>query len=129
MYNVLRNIKNGLGFFSFLLVMAATLIWVIVAFQKQSLGVGGWPDWLILVFSICTLMLTLFTYKDLGEIMSNGDNTSASKLYHSVFSSLTVFGYGGGILFHFKPVVAAFIVAISFVGKWASKRWLSPRNA
>ncbi|MBM4969115.1 hypothetical protein HYO26_23085 [Vibrio parahaemolyticus] len=122
--NTLRNIRDGMGFASYLLVALASVIWVAVAFQKQSLGVGDWPGWVIICLSIFSLLAIILTYKDLGEVLVNSENSDASKNYHLIFSILTVVGYGGGVLIHFKPFIALCVIVLTFVGKKFAKSQL-----
>jgi hypothetical protein len=122
--STLRNIRDGLGFLAFILIILATTIWIIVGYQNNTLNPNGGPNWIILATSIVALLLTLLTYKDLGEVMSNSENKKIPLRYHIVFSALTVIGYLGAVLTHYSLFVATPIIAISFVLKILAKKHL-----
>jgi|SynMetStandDraft_1070027.scaffolds.fasta_scaffold00141_46 hypothetical protein len=122
--NTLRNIMSGLGFLSYIGIILATAVWIAVGFQNNTLEPHDTPTWAILITSIIALLLTLLTYKDLGEVMSNAVNTKVPPLYHAAFSALTVIGYLGTVLTHYSLKVALPIIVASFTLKYASKKWL-----
>ena len=56
--------------------------------------------------------------------MTNGGNPEIPKVYHTVFSVLTVSSYGGSVLMHYNPAIAVLVIVCSFLGKIASKKYL-----
>lgn len=122
--NTLRNIRDGLGFLAFILIILATTIWIIVGYQNNTLNPNGGSNWIILTTSIITLLLTLLTYKDLGEVMSNSENEKIPRRYHIIFSALTVIGYLGTVLTHYSLAISCPIIAGSFALKIITKKHL-----
>ncbi|WP_333013988.1 hypothetical protein [Vibrio vulnificus] len=121
-----KNVKDGFGFVSFLLIIIATFVWVVVDIKNAAYDEFG-SGVMSVVVPLIVLMLTIFTYKDLGEIMDNGEDKKVCRTYHSIFSTLVVVGYGAGLLMKFQPFIGGLVLVLSIIGKAASKRYLNQK--
>lgn len=117
----LRNVLNGLGFFSYLLLFASVALWCAAAMNDLQ-GSGEWPDWLTITLSIGSLLLVILTLKDVGEVWANGVKSNTDKVYHVLFSTLVVGGVVGMVMFHFNTVWALGITVVCFLLKLLLKK-------
>ncbi|MEH0667015.1 hypothetical protein H4F18_16510 [Vibrio scophthalmi] len=113
----LRNVLNGLGFFSYLILVASVALWCAVAMQNAPQGSGEWPDWKTIILSIGSLVVVILTLKDVGEVWLNGVKDNTNKVYHVLFSALVVGGVVGMVMYHFNAAWALVITVFCFVSK------------